>query len=135
MGKFAAVWLGAALALAGATPAAPGQHTLSVTLNYDFTTDNGCSPTVTKNCVLQFNIYDLTSGTPAKLFSLPAPAGANSAVTGISATSGPLNLKSGVHIFAATAQMADGTESSPNASTATATAAPGAPASFSLTVQ
>jgi hypothetical protein len=117
-----------------ATQATPGQHTLTVTFNYDFTTDNACSATVTKGCVLQFNVYDVTTGTPVKLLSVPAPAGSTSAVTGITGTSGLLPLKSGVHTFGATAQMADGTESSPNASTATATVPPGSPASFSITV-
>jgi hypothetical protein len=116
-------------------PATTGQHTVTVTLNYDFTADNACSASVTKSCLQQFNIYDLTSGAPVKLFSVPAPAGANGPVTGVTGTSGLLALKSGVHIFGATAQMADGTESSPNASTATATATPSSPASFSITVQ
>jgi hypothetical protein len=116
--------------------AAPSQHTVSATLNYDFTVDNACSTSVTTGCVKQFNIYDITGGgTPVKLFSITAPSGANSAVTGITGTSGLLTMKAGVHTFAATAQMADGTESSPNASTATATVAPGSPASFSVTVQ
>jgi hypothetical protein len=116
--------------------AAPAQHTVSVTLNYDFTVDNACSSSVTTGCIKQFNIYDTTGGGAAiKLFSVTAPSGANSAVTGIAGTSGSIALKSGVHTFAATAQMADGTESSPNASTATATVAPGSPASFSVTVQ
>jgi hypothetical protein len=115
---------------------APSQHTLTVTLNYDFSVDNGCSATVTTGCVKQFNIYDITGGgTPVKLFSITAPTGANTALTGITGTSAMLTLKAGVHTFAATAQMADGTESSPNASTATATVAPGAPASFSVSVQ
>jgi hypothetical protein len=131
----AAVALGLTLAALGATAnATPGQHTLTVTFNYDFTTDNACSATVTKGCVLQFNVYDVTTGTPVKLFSVSAPAGSTSAVTGITGTSGLLPLKSGVHTFGATAQMADGTESSPNASTATATVPPGSPASFSITV-
>ena len=115
---------------------AASQHTVMVTLNYDFSVDNACSATVTTGCVQQFNIYDITGGgTPLKLFSVPAPSGANSAVTGITGTSGAVTLKSGVHTFAATAQMADGTESSPNGSTATAAVAPGSPVSFSLTVQ
>ncbi len=114
--------------------AAPGQHTVAVTLNYDFTTDPACSATVTKNCLQQFNIYDVTTGTPVKLFSVPAPAGATSAVTGITGTSALISLRSGVHVFGATAQMSDGTESSPNASTATATTLPGSPASFSVKV-
>jgi hypothetical protein len=123
-----------ATALPSATQATPGQHTLTVTFNYDFTTDNACSATVTKSCLQQFNIYDVTTGTPVKLFSVPAPAGATTAVTGITGTSALLPIKSGVHTFGATAQMADGTESSPNASTATATVPPGSPASFSITV-
>jgi|SRR5712664_211690 len=125
----------ATLAIA-AFAAAATTHTVSVTLNYDFTVDNGCSATVTTGCVKQFNIYDITGGgTPVKLFSITAPSGANSAVTGIVGTSGAITMKAGVHTFAATAVMADGTESSPNGSTATAGVAPGSPASFSVVVQ
>ncbi len=136
LGRLAAVATAFALATAfpSVTGATPGQHTLTVTFNYDFTTDNACSATVTKSCLQQFNIYDVTTGTPVKLFSVPAPAGATTAVTGITGTSALLPIKSGVHTFGATAQMADGTESSPNASTATATVPPGSPASFSITV-
>jgi hypothetical protein len=122
------------LLVLAAVHAAPGQHTVAVTLNYDFTTDAACSATVTKNCLQQFNIYDVTTGTPVKLFSVTAPAGATGAVNGITGTSGLLTLRSGVHVFGATAQMADGTESNPNASTATVTTPPGSPASFSVTV-
>ena len=71
---------------------AAGQHTVAVTLNYDFTTDAACSTTVTKNCLLQFNIYDVTTGTPVKLFSITAPAGATGPVNGITGTSGQLSL-------------------------------------------
>ena len=124
-----------ALAAVGAWGAA-GQHTVAVTLNYDFSVDNACSSSVTTGCIKQFNIYDITGGaTPVKLFSIAAPSGANSAVTGITGTSGAVTLKSGVHTFAATAQLADGTESSPNGSTATATVGPASPVSFSVTVQ
>jgi hypothetical protein len=123
------------LSLAGAAQAAPGQHTVTATLNYDFTVDNACSATVTTGCLKQFNIYDLTSGTPVLLFSVTAPAGANNAVTGITGTSNLLTIKAGNHTFGATAQMSDGTESSPNASTATAVVKPGAPVSFTVSVQ
>jgi hypothetical protein len=126
----------ALLAIAALPAAAQTTHTVKATLNYDFSVDNGCSATVTTGCLKQFNIYDTTGGgTPVKLFSIAAPSGANTAVTGITGTSAALMLKSGVHTFAATAQMADGTESSPNASTATAGVAPGSPASFSVVVQ
>jgi len=119
-----------------AAAAAGSQHTVSVTLNYDFSVDNACSSSVTTGCVKQFNIYDITGGgTPVKLFSIAAPGGANSTVTGMTGTGGPVTIRSGVHTFAATAQMADGTESSPNGSTATAGVAPGSPASFSVVVQ
>ena len=129
--------LAALIALAGAGAwAAAGQHTMAVTLNYDFSVDNACSSSVTTGCIKQFNIYDITGGaTPVKLFSIAAPSGANGAVTGITGTSGAVTLKSGVHTFAATAQLADGTESSPNGSTATATVGPASPVSFSVTVQ
>lgn len=41
------------------------QHSVAVTLNYDFSVDNACSSSVTTGCVRQFNIYDITgSGTP-----------------------------------------------------------------------
>lgn len=122
-----------ALALFAGLASAQTTHTVTVKLNYDFTVDNGCSSTVTSGCLKQFNIYDTTGGgTPVKLFSIPAPSGANTAVTGITGTSPAVTLKSGVHTFAATAQMADGTESSPNASTATAPVLPGSPVSFSV---
>lgn len=130
-----AVACGCAFVLSLAALAAPPTHVITATLNYDFTEDNACSATVTTGCVKQFNIYDLTSGTPVKLFSLPAPSGANSAVTGITGTSPALTLKSGSHAFGATAQMADGTESDPNACTATALVKPGAPVSFTVSVQ
>lgn len=124
------------LAARGFAAAATSQHTVTATLNYDFTVDNACSASVTTGCVKQFNIYDLTGGgTPVRLFSIAAPSGANSAVTGITGTSGLVTLKAGVHTFAATAQMADGTESNPNGSTATAEVAPGSPAGLSVVVQ
>jgi hypothetical protein len=115
--------------------AAPAQHTITATLNYDFSSDNACSATVTTGCVKQFNIYDLSGVTPVKLFSIVAPSGANSAVTGITGSSSPLTLRSGAHSFGATAQMTDGTESDPNACTATALVKPGAPVSFTVSVQ
>jgi hypothetical protein len=72
---------------------APSQHTLTVTLNYDFSVDSGCSSTVTTGCVKRFNIYDITGrGTPVKLFSIMAPSRANTAMTGITGTSAMLTL-------------------------------------------
>lgn len=86
-GRLVAALAAFMLATAG-TQATPGQHTLTVTFNYDFTTDNACSATGHQG------------------LSVPAPAGSTSAVTGITGTSGLLPLKSGVHTFGATTQMA-----------------------------
>lgn len=124
-----------AFLLALAAFAGPSQHTITATLNYDFTADNSCSSTVTTGCVKQFNIYDLSGSAPVKLFSIAAPAGATGPVSGITGTSAPVTLKSGSRSFGATAQMADGTESDPNACTATALVKPGAPVSFTVSVQ
>jgi hypothetical protein len=54
--------IGTVLLGALATWPGPSQHTVTVTLNYDFTVDNGCSASVTNGCVKQFNIYDVTGG-------------------------------------------------------------------------
>jgi hypothetical protein len=82
------------LAVPGMVGAAASQHTVSVTLNYDFSVDNACSSSVTTGCVKQFNIYDITGGaTPVKLFSITAPSAAAAAVTGITGTSGAITLK------------------------------------------
>lgn len=122
------------LILAAVLWAAP-THVVTATLSYDFSVDNACSATVTTSCLLQFNIYDITGGqTPVKLFSIPAPSGANGVVNGITGSSAAIPLKSGLRTFAATAQMSDGTESDPNASTATATVKPGKPVNFSIGV-
>ena len=125
----------ALLALSFAALAAPAQHTVTATLNYDFTSDNACSATLITGCLKQFNIYDLSGAAPVKLFSIAAPAGANGPIAGITGTSAALTLKSGSHSFGATAQMADGTESDPNACTATALVKPGVPVSFTVSVQ
>ena len=133
--RITAAVCGCAFLLALAALAAPPTHVITATLNYDFSEDNACTATVTTACLKQFNIYDFSGATPVKLFSIAAPSGANSAVTGITGSSAALSLKSGSHTFGATAQMADGTESDPNACTATALVKPGAPVSFTVSVQ
>lgn len=88
-----------------------------MSLDYDFTKQHACAPTETKNCVKQFNVYELTSGLPLKLFSFPAPAGSRGLVKGIKGRSGLLMLNAGDHIIGATATLADGRESDPKACT------------------
>lgn len=123
------------LLIGGQTLSAP-THVVTASLSYDFSSDNACSATVTTGCLKQFNIYDVTNATaPVLLFSIPAPTGASTQISGITGSSPAIVLKSGIHTFAATAAMADGTESDPNLATATATVKPGAPVNFALTVK
>jgi hypothetical protein len=57
------VLLGLAVICGAVAAAGAGsQHTVSVTLNYDFTVDNACSSSVTTGCVKQFNIYHTSGG-------------------------------------------------------------------------
>src|SRR5208337_388580 len=94
------IWIISAVVAPMVVWAGPSQHTVAVTLNYDFTVDNACSASVTSGCVKQFNIYDVTGGAaPVKLFSISAPSGASTAMTGITGTSGLVTLKAGVHTF------------------------------------
>jgi hypothetical protein len=91
------------------------KHTISITFDYDFARMHACSKTVTKKCVVQFNVYDISGPKRYKLFSIPAPAGASGAVKGISGTSDPLLFEPGKHLVGVTAQADDGDESSPYA--------------------
>jgi hypothetical protein len=106
------------------TPDPQHPHTLVVMLDYDFTERPACTATETKNCVKQFNVYELTSGVPLKLFSFPAPAGARGPVKGIKATSELMMLSPGDHLIGVAAVLVDGAESDPRARTFTAKVPP-----------
>jgi hypothetical protein len=93
----------------------PVKHIVTVTFDYDFTVNHACSAAVTKKCVAQFNVYDISGGKPYKLFSIPAPPGASTPAKGITGDSQPLLFESGKHLFAVTAQMTGGEESNPRA--------------------
>jgi hypothetical protein len=101
------------------TPASFAQeqpkHTISVTFDYDFTAMHACSKTVTKKCVVQFNVYDISGPKRYFLFSIPAPAGASGHVKGISGTSPPLLFEPGKHLLGIAAKTDNGDESSPSA--------------------
>jgi len=118
LSKLALAILAAAVPLVAAAQAQ--QHTVTATLDYNFKRLHSCSAKETTGCVKQFNIYELTGGpTPMrKLFSFPAPSAEKKLVKKITATSGPVDLMPGVHMFGATAEMADGSESDPKACTA-----------------
>ena len=108
------------LALASAaenqTPALPpaptpapthGVHTIKVTFDYDFRLTPACTSHVTKNCVQQFVVYDISGGTSKttryKLFTVPLPSNPVGMVHGIPGTSQPLDFESGKHLLAVTA--------------------------------
>jgi hypothetical protein len=89
----------------------PNLHIVTVHFNYDFTKVPACSSKIiTKNCIKQFDVYDI-SGRRYKLFSIPAPAGANGIVKNITGQSPRRVFEPGTHSIAVTAESAAGTES------------------------
>ena len=94
-------------------------RTVTVAFDYDIRLNPACSAKLTKNCVKQFNVYDISSGGRTKLFSIPVPAGAAGSVKGITGTSPPVPLSAGKHTLAVSAESAEGTESDSSACTTT----------------
>jgi len=90
-------------------PPAPahGTHTITVTFDYDFRLTPACTAAVTKNCVQEFVVYDISSGASKakryKLFTVPLPPTPGGMVHSIQATSPPLDFESGKHLIAVTA--------------------------------
>jgi len=103
-----------------AASAAPPDHTLSITFDYDFRPINSCKIKASKPCVTQFLLYDITGPKPVLLFTMNAPKGEKKARTGLTG-SGSVPLTDGLHTFALTAQLVTGEESDPTKCTATAT--------------
>jgi len=100
------------------TPEAPPQvvqRTVSVTFDYDFSTFPPCSIKVTKKCVQQFNVWEVSAPTPIFLFSIPVPADAKGLVKGITGSATKKRaLFTGPHRFGVSAKMAPpGGESNP----------------------
>jgi hypothetical protein len=107
------VWaIGAGLLCAGCTRTDSSKHIVSVTFDYDFTENPACSPAILTGCIARFNVYDVGAGKPAKLFSIPAPAGAHALFKDIVGKSQPLAIGSGKHVLAVSAETASGQESS-----------------------
>jgi hypothetical protein len=89
----------------------PHKKRVTVGFDYDFRLTPACSPMLTRECVKQFNVYDISGGRRMRLFSIPVSPGAVSLVKGISGTSQPLPLAAGEHSLGVTAQSPDGAES------------------------
>jgi hypothetical protein len=106
-------------ALAGGAQGTGSKHTITVKFNYDFSTSPACPAKNAKDCVEQFNVYDISAGVRnrTKLMSVPAPAGARTMINGIAATTPLLLFEPGKHLLAVTAQMQKGKESDANVCT------------------
>src|ERR1700722_5973213 len=90
----------------------PATHSIRLTFDYDFSVNHRCPPALMTNCIVQFNVYDISKGKPEKLFTIPAPTGASGPVKDIEGRSQPLNLGTGKHLLAVSAQLSSGEESS-----------------------
>jgi hypothetical protein len=79
---------------------------VTVTFNYDFSQFPPCSVTVTKKCIQQFNVYEVSGSKPVFLFSIPVPANAKGKVNEITG-SAPRKRAffTGPHRFGVSAKM------------------------------
>jgi hypothetical protein len=98
------------IAFAGSRLLSSHAKRVTVRFDYDFRQTPACSPRLTRECVRQFNIYDISSGR-RMLFSIPVSPAAVGSVKGISGTSQPLPIAAGEHLLGVTAQSSDGAES------------------------
>jgi hypothetical protein len=113
----AALILGILSSTAARPQTASVPHTITVSFNYNFKVTPACSAKVKANCVQVFNVYDISGGAAhrIKLFSVPVPAAASGAMSGISGTSPKLVFETGKHFLGVTAQAPSGIESDPGA--------------------
>jgi hypothetical protein len=90
-----------------------GQHTVTVTFDYDFRLTPACSKKVVVNCVQQFVAYDISAGAKKATFLFPIalPTNPVNLVHSITATSPKLDFESGKHLISVTAQGPDGKQS------------------------
>ncbi|HKS67240.1 MAG TPA: hypothetical protein VJR26_08390 [Candidatus Acidoferrales bacterium] len=88
-------------------------HKITVTFDYDFTRTPACRAEIKRDCVKQFNVYEVGPGIKilAKLMSIPVPRGAHDVVKGLSGTTRWLTIEPGKHLIAVTAQTPEGAES------------------------
>src|SRR5579862_3293858 len=81
---------------------APTKHAITIKFDYDFKKTPACTAKLTKKCVSEFNVYDISSGAQRrfKLLSIPAPNGATGEVQGITGTTPARVFESGKHLIA-----------------------------------
>ncbi len=90
-----------------------GEHTVTVTFDYDFRLTPACSKKIALNCVQQFVAYDISAGARKATFLFPIalPASPVNLVHAITGTSPKLDFESGKHLISVTAQGPDGKQS------------------------
>jgi hypothetical protein len=95
--------------------ATSGKHTFTVKVKYDFRMTPACSEKVKKNCVMRFNLYDLSAGykNRTKLFSIEVGEVREKGVKEFPATSPLLLFESGKHLIGVSAEGPDKLESDP----------------------
>jgi hypothetical protein len=99
-------------------------HSITVKFDYDFTKNPVCAQNQAKDkskakgkdketCVTTFLVYDISTPTPYKLFSIPAPADGKGLTKGITATSPRMLFAVGRHRIGVAAVAGNGKESPP----------------------
>ncbi len=79
-------------------------YTITVTFNYDFELTHACSAGITRNCVQQFGIYDISRGASNAflLGTVPLPTMLRGTVV-ITGTTPPLPFQPGNHLISVAA--------------------------------
>ena len=94
---------------AGQTTGGPPQavrRTVVVTFDYDFSKYPPCSAKVTKKCIQQFNVWEVSADKPIFLYTIPVPPNATGLVTGITGASPNKRVFfTGPHRFGVSAKM------------------------------
>lgn len=93
------------------------RHSVTVTFDYNFALTPACSEKVTDNCVLQFNVYDISNGFEqrTRLFTIPVDRAAKGIVKGITGSSPILLFSPGKHLISVVAQTPSNRKSDPGA--------------------
>ncbi len=91
------------------------KRTVTVTFDYDFSKLPPCSAKVTKKCIQQFDVWEVSADKPIFLFTIPVPPKARGIVKGITGSAPQKrSFFPGAHRFGVSAKMpAPGGESSP----------------------
>jgi hypothetical protein len=93
-------------AQASSEPAQSVMRTVTVSFNYDFSKFPPCSATVTKKCIVQFNVYEVSANKPVFLFSIPVPPNAKGPLNEITGSAPKKHaFFTGPHRFGVSAKM------------------------------